>query len=195
MAGQEPQAGQEEAPRYYRLYRDTWETVSGSLTRAQAAKLLYAMAAYFFDGEEPEEGSLPKPVQALFDVQRGALANYRRNALNGNRNRQKVSKKLSKSSQKPDQEVTQKPAQEIEGQQPPSPAETQKVGGEHSDKHACKSASNIINHKSLITLDTPSTQQPFEVLLSALAEAELQTRDRTGRADLVVVGGEEEKEE
>jgi hypothetical protein len=194
MAGQEPQDGREDAPRYYRLYRDTWETINKSLTRAQAAKLLYAMAAYFFDGDEPGEGSLPKPVRAMFDVQRGALANYRRNALNGNRSRQKVSKKLAKSSQEPTQEVTQKPTQEIEGQQPPSPAETQKVGGEHSGKHSGKSASNIINHKSLITLDTPSTQQPFEVLLRALAEAERETSARMERDDLVGVGEEEKKE-
>lgn len=165
-------AGHDEAPRYFRLYRDTWEILDGSLTRAQAAKLLYAMAAYFFDGEEPGEGSLPKPAQNMFDMQRAALASYRRNALNGKRNRRKVGKKLSESRQEPTQEHTQEPTQVFEGQHSPSPAETQKVGGEQTCKHPRGSACDINNHESLIINNphTPTTQQSFDTKLAHLRE-------------------------
>lgn len=165
-------AGHDEVPRYFRLYRDTWEIVDGSLTRAQAAKLLYAMAAYFFDGEEPGEGSLPKPAQNMFDMQRAALASYRRNALNGKRNGRKVGKKLPKSYEEPTQKPTQEPAQEIEGQHMPLAAETQKVGGGQSCRQSCGSAANIINHESLITNNphTPTTQPSFDTRLAHLRE-------------------------
>lgn len=135
-------------PNYYKLHSDTYDTITSRLTRAQAAKLLLAIAAYYFDGTEPTERDLPSPAMALFDMLRPSLASYRRNAINGARNRQKPT-------QKPTQEVTQKPTQ-VSTQEPvevfdipftPLPAKTKKVGGEG----ACKSACNIINHKSRIT--------------------------------------------
>lgn len=165
-------AEHDEAPRYFRLYRDTWRIIDASLTRAQAAKLLYAMAEYFFDGTEPEEGSLPKPAQNMFDMQLAALASYRRNALNGKRNRKKAVKKLSESYQELDQETMQERMQVSEDQQGTSPAETQKVGGEQTHKHAGRSASDIINHESLINNNppTPTTQSSFDTKLAHLRE-------------------------
>lgn len=141
----------EDKPTYYRLYADAWDEVNHNLPRAQAAKLLYAMAAYFFEGEEPSENELPKPARALFNIQRSQIANYRKNALNGRKAVQKPDKNLSESSQKPDQLSTQKPTQEIEGSNTHLPAETQNLGHKAPAKWPAKGPSNINNHKSLIT--------------------------------------------
>lgn len=140
----------EERPSYFRLYADSWDEINRSLTKTQAAKLLYAMAAYFFDGTEPGEDELPKPVRALFNIQRGQIANYRRNALNGRKASQKVGKELSKSWQKPDQVSTQEIEQEIEEPFTTLPAETEKVGHRPPDKPPAKGPANINNHKSII---------------------------------------------
>lgn len=141
----------EERPSYFRLYADSWDEINRSLTKTQAAKLLYAMAAYFFDGTEPGEDELPKPVRALFNIQRGQIANYRRNALNGRKATQKAGKELSKSWQKPDQVSTQEIEQEFEVPFIPLPAETPKVGYKAPDKAPDKAPSNIINHESINT--------------------------------------------
>lgn len=77
----------EDSPSYYKLHVDTWRTISSALPRAQAAKLLYAMLAYFFDGEEPAEGTLPREARALFDIQATSLDSYRSNAIKGATNR------------------------------------------------------------------------------------------------------------
>ena len=141
----------EDKPTYYRLYADAWDEVNRNLPRAQAAKLLYAMAAYFFEGEEPTESELPKPARALFNIQRSQIANYRKNALNGRKASQKPDRNLSESSQKPTQVSTQKPTQEIEGPNTHLPAETQNLGHKAPDKAPAKGPANINNHKSLIT--------------------------------------------
>lgn len=141
----------EDKPTYYRLYADAWDEVNHNLPRAQAAKLLYAMAAYFFDGEEPSESDLPKPARALFNIQRSQIANYRKNALNGRKASQKPDKNLSETCEKPDQLFTQKPTQEIEVPDTHLPAETQNLGHKAPDKAPAKGPSNINNHKSLIT--------------------------------------------
>ena len=140
----------EERPAYYRLYADAWDELNANLSKAQAAKLLYAMAAYFFSEVEPAEWELPKPARALFNIQRSQIANYRKNALNGRKASQKVDRKLSESSQLFDQVSTQELMQEIEGSQPQRPAETQNLGGKPPAKGAAKGPANIINHKSLI---------------------------------------------
>lgn len=136
----------DERPAYYRLYADAWDELNANLSKAQAAKLLYAMAAYFFSEVEPAEGELPKPARALFNIQRSQIANYRKNALNGRKASQKVDRKLSESCELSGQVSTQEPMQEIEGSQPQRPAETQNLGG----KPPAKGPANIINHKSLI---------------------------------------------
>lgn len=138
-----------EGPTYYRLYRDTWEAVS-TLPRAQAAKLLYAMAAHFFDGSEPADGDLPRQARAFYDLQRTALESYRRNAINGARNR-------SKPEQKPTEEQDQETLQVFDPSQHHLPAETRKVGGEHP----AKGASNITNHKS-ISMTTAAAVPPAQ---------------------------------
>lgn len=141
----------EDKPTYYRLYADAWDEVNHNLPRAQAAKLLYAMAAYFFEGEEPSESELPKPARALFNIQRSQIANYRKNALNGRKANQKPDKNLSETCEKPDQLFTQKPTQEIEVSNTHLPAETQNLGHKAPAKAPAKRPSNIINHKSVIT--------------------------------------------
>lgn len=140
----------EERPAYYRLYADTWDELNANLSKAQAAKLLYAMVEYFFSEREPDESELPKPARALFNIQRSQIANYRKNSLNGRKASQKPDRKLSETSQLSDQVSTQEPMQEIEGSQPQRPAETQNLGGKPPAKGAAKGPANIINHKSLI---------------------------------------------
>lgn len=146
----------DERPAYYRLYADVWVAVS-KLPKAKAAKLLYAMVEYFFDGTEPTENELPVAARGMFEVYKAGIANYRRNALNGTRNRQKRDKNESKPRQnrvETDNENASKMDTVLDmvlkGSDEGLPAETQKVGGKHSDKHSDESASNIINHKSLI---------------------------------------------
>lgn len=80
-------------PSYYRLYRDVWEPIRDTLPPAQGAKLLYAMVSLFFDDVEPKAGALPKSAQAIYDIQRAAIRNYRRNALNGAKNSPKVAQR------------------------------------------------------------------------------------------------------
>lgn len=131
-------------PSYYRLHLDTWEAVNATLPPIQAAKVLYAIERLFFEGVEPEDGSLPRAAQGLFDIQRQLILGYRRNAVNGSRNRKPTQKPdqkpTKKTTQKPmqvsTQESTQKPTQEIEGSNTNLPAETQKVGYKHSGKGA-----------------------------------------------------------
>lgn len=133
-------------PSYYRLHLDTWEAVNATLPPIQAAKVLYAIERLFFEGVEPEEGSLPRAAQGLFDIQRQLILGYRRNAVNGSRNRKPTQKPDQKTTQKTTQkpmqvstqESTQKPTQETEGLNTHLPAETQKVGYKHSGKGACK---------------------------------------------------------
>lgn len=140
-----------ERPAYYKLYADAWDEINRNLPRAQAAKLVYAMMAYFFDGEEPGDGELPKPARALFNIQRSQIGSYRQNALNGRKACKKPAKELTETCEVSDQVSTQKPTQEIEGSQPTLAAETPKVGYKAPAKGPAKGPSNIINHKSLIT--------------------------------------------
>ena len=159
----------DDMPAYYRLYADVWQAVR-SLPRAKAAKLLYAMAEYFFEGTEPSDGDLPMAAQRMFDVHKSSIANYRRNALNGIRNRQNRTENDpendSKTTSKPTTKTTTVSHTVLKGSDEGLPAETQKVGGKHSDKHSGKSASNIINHKSLII----NTYNPSQVLTESGSE-------------------------
>lgn len=140
----------DDTPNYYKFYADSWQVIS-SLPKAKAAKLLYAMHAYFFDGTEPAEGELPAVAQRMFDMHRASIASYRRNALNGTKNRQNRDESGAKTVTKPTPKATPKTASVLKGPNEGLPAETQKVGYKHSGKHSGKSASNIINHKSLST--------------------------------------------
>lgn len=141
----------DDTPNYYKFYADSWQVVR-SLPKAKAAKLLYAMHAYFFDGTEPAEGELPAVAQRMFDMHRASIASYRRNALNGTRNRQNRDESGAKTVTKPTPKATPKTVSVLKGPDDGLPAETQKVGYKHSGKHPGKSASNIINHKSLSTM-------------------------------------------
>lgn len=138
----------DDTPNYYKFYADSWQVVS-SLPKAKAAKLLYAMHAYFFDGVEPAEGELPAVAQRMFDMHRASIASYRRNALNGTKNRQNRDESGAKTVTKPTPKATPKTVSVLKGSNEGLPAETQKVGYKHSGKHSGKSASNIINHKSI----------------------------------------------
>ena len=149
----------DDTPAYFRLYYDVWQAVR-SLPRAKAAKLLYAMADYFFEGTEPDEGELPVAAQRMFDIQKASIASYRRNALNGCRNRRNRTKNDPKTVSKPTSKTVSKTTPKtdtvLKGSQEGLPAETQKVGHKHSGKHSGKSASNIINHESLISSPPPA---------------------------------------
>lgn len=154
-----------DTPSYYKFYADTWRVVS-SLPKAKAAKLLYAMNAYFFDGTEPADGELPAVAQKMFDMNKANIASYRRNALNGTKNRKSQNKTNARVVTEPDDEPTSKTSDVLsmvlEGVDDCLPAETQKVGGEHSGKQPGKSASNIINHQSLITPSVASAPPSAE---------------------------------
>lgn len=76
-----------DSPNYYKFFLDTWRSVNSLLPKAQAAKLIYALLAYYFDRTEPADGELPNAAQAVFKMQRSAVDSYRRNSLNGSRNR------------------------------------------------------------------------------------------------------------
>lgn len=149
----------DDTPAYFRLYYDVWQAVR-SLPMAKAAKLLYAMADYFFEGTEPDEGELPVAAQRMFDIQKASIASYRRNALNGCRNRRNRAKNDPETVSKPTSKTVSKTAPKtntvLEGSQDGLPAETQKVGHKHSGKHSGKSASNISNHESLISSPPPA---------------------------------------
>lgn len=152
----------EERPAYYRLYADAWDEINGSLPKAQAAKLLYAMAAFFFDGVEPDDGELPKPVRALFNIQRSQIANYRKNALNGRKAGQRPDRKLSETSQLFDQLSDQEVMQEIEAPHTQQPAKTQNLGTKPPAKGPAKGPANTINHKSVIQIKNPPPTNPFK---------------------------------
>lgn len=94
-------------PNYYRLFRDVWEPIRDTLPPSQGAKLLYAMVKLFFDDVEPKPGTLPKAAQAMFDIQRTSIRNYRRNALNGAKNAPKISQEAR-------EEPNRKPGSEFE---------------------------------------------------------------------------------
>lgn len=122
----------DETPSYYKFYAGTFQAVS-SLPKAKAAKLLYAMHVYFFTGVEPADGELPAEAQRMFDMQKSSIASYRRNALNGTKNRKGQSKTGTKVRAKPSTKPSPK-ADEfldafLEGFGDGLPAETQKVGG------------------------------------------------------------------
>lgn len=193
-----------ETPAYFRLHADTWRTVSGSLTRAQAGKLLYAMAAYFFDGEEPEEGTLPREAQALFDIQLASLDSYRKNAIKGTKNRLGRTKTSPKTGPKPTPKHThestpkhgQESGQVLEGSDSELPAETPPVASKQTDKQNGQNAPNIINHESLSTslVDTASppakrsgvVSQPHKKNSDTLS---LVTGDAIARAAAAALGG------
>lgn len=123
-------------PNYYRLHRDAWEAVNATLPPIQAAKVLYAIERLFFEGVEPEPGSLPKSAQGLFNIQRQLVLGYRRNALNGSKSQKPTQKPNKKTAQEPTKKPTQETGQVFEGPDGALPAETQKVGGKPSGKGA-----------------------------------------------------------
>lgn len=93
----------DDTPTYYKFYAGTFQAVS-SLPKAKAAKLLYAMHVYFFTGVEPADGELPAEAQRMFDMQKESIASYRRNAINGTKNRKGQSKTEAKVESKPSTE-------------------------------------------------------------------------------------------
>lgn len=180
----------DDTPAYFRLYYDVWQAVR-SLPRAKAAKLLYAMADYFFEGTEPDEGELPVAAQRMFDIQKASIASYRRNALNGCRNRRNRTKNdpetVSKPTSKTASKTTPKTNTVLKGSQEGLPAETQKVGHKHSGKHSGKSASNIINHESLISSPPPALLPSAE---QSRAAAHTNLQEPTSNTLQVVTGTE-----
>ena len=50
-------------PSYYKLHADLWRGVNDALPPAQAAKVLYALEALFFDGVEVDTEKLPKAAR------------------------------------------------------------------------------------------------------------------------------------
>ena len=162
-------------PNYYKLHLDTWTAINAALPPIQAAKVLYALERLFFCGEEPEEGSLPKPAQGLFDIQKQLVLGYRRNALNGSKNRKTTQKPSEKTTQKPTQfstqETTKESGQFFEGSDSSLPAETQKVGGKHSGKHPSKSACDNTKQETVNIIEpTPSPPTPLDPALLPSAE-------------------------
>ena len=79
----------EDSPNYFKFFLDTWRSVNSLLPKAQAAKLIYALLAYYFDRTEPGERELPAAARAAFDMQKSAIDSYRRNSLNGAKNRRR----------------------------------------------------------------------------------------------------------
>lgn len=165
----------DDTPNYYKFYADSWQVVS-SLPKAKAAKLLYAMHAYFFDGVEPAEGELPAVAQRMFDMHRASIASYRRNALNGTKNRQNRDESGAKTVTKPTPKATPKTVSVLKGSNEGLPAETQKVGYKHPCKHSGKSASNIINHKS-ISITTADALPPAKQSVGGAITPEVATTE------------------
>lgn len=75
-----------EGPSYFKLQKEIWDAAN-DLPKAQARKLLYAIEALYFTGEEPEEGELPREARRMFDMHRYAIESYRRNSIKGAKNR------------------------------------------------------------------------------------------------------------
>lgn len=53
----------------YKLYRNVWRSINTLLPKTQAAKAIYALMAYHFDGTLPADGSMPEEATALFEMQ------------------------------------------------------------------------------------------------------------------------------
>lgn len=79
-------------PQYMKLLYEQWEAARANLTTTQGDKLLGAMLDYFFEGTERE--SLPGPARAMFDSMKPSLKRYRRNVLNGMKNRPKAEDRM-----------------------------------------------------------------------------------------------------
>lgn len=100
-----------DTPAYYKLHSDLWRGVNDALPPAQAAKVLYALEALFFDGVEVDTEKLPKTARGIYSTHRQLVLGYRTNALNGSKNRQ-TRKAREKVGQKVTKEVDQEPTQE-----------------------------------------------------------------------------------
>lgn len=97
-------------PSYYKLHADLWRGVNDALPPVQAAKVLYALEALFFDGVEVDTEKLPKTARGIYATHRQLVLGYRMNALNGSKNKQ-TQKARSKACRKAGQEVSQKPTE------------------------------------------------------------------------------------
>ena len=121
-----------ETPGYYKLHSDMWRGVNDALPPAQAMKVLYALEALFFDGVEPDLEKMPKAARGIYNTHRQLVLGYRKNALNGSRNKRAPKKVTPKHTHVLPQEVTQVYAQEVtqvfEGSDEGLPAETQNLG-------------------------------------------------------------------
>ena len=53
----------------YRLYRNVWRSINTLLPKEQAAKVIYALMAYHFDGSLPADGSMSEWAMAVFEMQ------------------------------------------------------------------------------------------------------------------------------
>lgn len=121
-----------EIPGYYKLHSDLWQGVNDALPPAQAMKVLYALEGLFFEGKEPDLEKMPKAARGIYNTHRQLVLGYRKNALNGGRNRGASKKATPKHTPKPTpkhgQEHTQKTTQVFEGSDEGLPAETQNLG-------------------------------------------------------------------
>lgn len=151
-----------EIPSYYKLHSDLWRGVNDALPPAQAAKVLYALEALFFDGVEVDTEKLPKTARGIYSTHRQLVLGYRKNALNGSRNRGASKKVTPKHTPKPTpkhgQEHTQKPTQVFEGSDDDLPAETQNLGYKQNPTFA----SNNTKQETINNIPVASAPHPAE---------------------------------
>lgn len=74
-----------ERPTYWSVTADELSTWVNLLGVAAAGKLMAALAAYFFDGTEPDEFKLTKQARVVFEGERKGLDRRRASAINGAR--------------------------------------------------------------------------------------------------------------
>ena len=155
--------GPSEMPRYFRLHADEFMSLTKGLPRAQAAKLLYAMTAYFFLGTEPEDGDLPRAARQQFDMQRKRLENYRAKALAGRKSSQKTDEKSTENRESLCTKFTQEVAEVFDIPFTPLPAETSsapsrvpsRVSPRVPSNNNKQETINISNSISLVTKGRP----------------------------------------
>lgn len=74
-------------PNFFSLYDEgktpSWQIIRDELPPAQGAKLLYALAFLFFEGEEAEGFSLPREAKTIYQAMKPSVAQYRARVLNG----------------------------------------------------------------------------------------------------------------
>lgn len=96
-----PREGQH--PSWFRLYYDEAKPIVDMLPRAQAQKVIGAMALYFLFSMEPT--SLSRQGRFIFESHRNRLDRYRTSVTNGMKNKGKPSKNEAKTRQETGKET------------------------------------------------------------------------------------------